>query len=228
MNEPLCVLHVDDESEFADMTSTFLQRESDRITVETAASASEGLERLAAATVDCVVSDFEMPGRDGIEFLTAVREEYPDLPFILFTGRGSEEVASDAISAGANDYLQKGGPDSFALLANRIENVVEQRREKQRRSDLERVRNLVSEVNQTLVRSSSLDALVGRVCDVFTDTYRFALFSDFDPETDDIEPRTWAGEGEEVIDAVRSLDKTAATAADNPLLRAVRDREVTV
>ncbi len=52
--------------------------------------------------------------QDGIEFLEAVREGHRDLPFILYTGKGSEEVASDAISAGVTDYLQKGsGTDQY-------------------------------------------------------------------------------------------------------------------
>lgn len=68
-----------------------------------------------------------MPGQNGIEFLETDREEYPNLPFILYTGKGSEEVASDAISAGATDYLQKGsGTDQYQLLANRTPNAVGQ------------------------------------------------------------------------------------------------------
>jgi PAS domain S-box-containing protein len=66
-----------------------------------------------------------MPGMTGLEFLREVREEYHDLPFILFTGRGSEEVASDAISMGVTDYLQKGGTEQYELLANRITNAVD-------------------------------------------------------------------------------------------------------
>ncbi|MFB6353443.1 MAG: PAS domain S-box protein, partial [Halobacteriales archaeon] len=71
-------------------------------------------------------SDYEMPGRNGIEFLETVRETHPELPFILYTGKGSEEVASDAISAGVTDYIQKeGGTDQYAILANKIANAVE-------------------------------------------------------------------------------------------------------
>jgi PAS domain S-box-containing protein len=124
--EPISVLHVDDEPGFADMAAEFLERADDRIRVETAQSAETGLDRIAAQTLDCVVSDYDMPGQNGIEFLEAVREDHPDLPFILYTGKGSEEVASDAISSGVTDYLQKGsGHSQYEVLANRIRNAVD-------------------------------------------------------------------------------------------------------
>ncbi|WP_142859122.1 PAS domain S-box protein [Salinigranum halophilum] len=120
------VLHVDDDPEFAAMAAAFLERADDRFAVDTATSVSAGLDSLAASDFDCVVSDYEMPEQDGLAFLDAVRAESPDLPFILFTGKGSEEIASEAISAGVTDYLQKGtGTDQYTVLANRIGNVVE-------------------------------------------------------------------------------------------------------
>jgi PAS domain S-box-containing protein len=119
------ILHVDDEPDFADMAGMFLEREDDRFSIDTATSASEGLKQLDEGEYDCIVSDHDMPGKNGIEFLNAVREEYPDLPFILFTGKGSEEIASEAISAGVTDYLQKGADSSkYRVLANRITNAV--------------------------------------------------------------------------------------------------------
>jgi PAS domain S-box-containing protein len=128
VSEPvsISVLHVDDEPGLAEVTAQMLKREDDRFAVETATSASEGLDRLAADDFDCIVSDYQMPEQNGIEFLEYIREEYPDLPFILYTGKGSEEVASDAISAGVTDYLQKdGGTTQYTVLANRIRNAVE-------------------------------------------------------------------------------------------------------
>jgi PAS domain S-box-containing protein len=148
------VLHVDDEPEFADLTATFLEREDDRFEVETATSASEALADFAISTFDCIVSDHDMPSMNGIEFLEAVREEHPDLPFILYTGKGSEEVASDAITAGVTDYLQKGsGTDHYTLLANRIENVVESRRSQQklaeRDRDLRRYKHMINSMYES-------------------------------------------------------------------------------
>ena len=110
-SESTRVLHVDDEPNILDLTATFLEREGENIAVETATSATEGLDRLtegdfeSGVPFDCIVSDYDMPGMNGLEFLEAVREEHPDLPFILFTGEGSEEIASEAITAGVSDYL---------------------------------------------------------------------------------------------------------------------------
>jgi DNA-binding NtrC family response regulator len=114
---------VDDDPDFGGMVSDVLEREDERLEVETATSAADGLEKLADDGFDSVVSDYDMPGWNGIEFLEAVREEYLALPFILFTGTGSEEIASDAITPGVNDSLQKGtGIDQYTFLANRVAN----------------------------------------------------------------------------------------------------------
>ena len=132
-SDTIHILHVDDEPEFADTAATFLEREDDRLAVETVTSASDALPRLAESTVDCVISDYDMPETNGIEFLETIREQYPTLPFILYTGKGSEEVASDAIAAGASDYLQKErGTGQYAVLATRISTLVERAHAQQR------------------------------------------------------------------------------------------------
>ena len=126
------ILHVDDDPGIRDLTETLLARESEdepfEVAVETAGGAGAGLDRLDCVDgeVDCVVSDYDMPRTDGLELLEAVRADHPDLPFILFTGKGSEEIASDAISAGVTDYLQKGGAEQYGVLLNRVRNAVRQ------------------------------------------------------------------------------------------------------
>ncbi len=123
------VLHVDDEPKLADLTATFVERADDRFDVETASGATEALDLIEETTFDCIVSDYQMPTMDGLELLEAVRAEYRDLPFVLFTGKGSEAIASRAISAGVTDYLQKqSGTDQYEILANRIANAVERYR----------------------------------------------------------------------------------------------------
>jgi PAS domain S-box-containing protein len=132
------VLHVDDETDFGDLVADCLEREDDAFEVYTETSVDAALDHLFDDGVDCVVSDYDMPGTDGIEFLGLVREYDENLPFILFTGKGSESVASEAFSAGATDYLQKEtGTDQFTVLANRVRNYVEEyRAQSRRRSEL--------------------------------------------------------------------------------------------
>jgi DNA-binding response OmpR family regulator len=119
------VLVIDDDSSFADMTGTFLKQENDLFSVTSCHSGEAGVSYFKDNVVDCVVCDYEMPSLDGLKVLEEIRED-SDVPFILFTGRGSEEVASKAFSSGATDYLQKDGSSStYELLANRIVKYVE-------------------------------------------------------------------------------------------------------
>lgn len=133
-DDPIRVLHIDDEPDFADMTATFLERTTPSITVVTETQSETGLARLRRdhAEIECLVSDYQMPRMDGLALLEEVRETHPDLPFILFTGRGSEAVASDAIASGVTEYMQKeSGTDQYNVLGNRIENAVNQYRAEQ-------------------------------------------------------------------------------------------------
>jgi PAS domain S-box-containing protein len=135
---PIRILHVEDEPGFAHLTATLLESENERFDVTTATDVADGLECLREAEFDCIVSDYDLPRENGLTFLESVRAEYPDVPFILYTGRGSEEIASEAISAGVTDYIQKeSGSDQYTVLANRISNTVEQF-EAKRRTELSR------------------------------------------------------------------------------------------
>ena len=148
MSRPIRVLHVDDEPDFATTAAAFLEREDGRFDIRTATSADEGLKRLGEDLFDCIVSDYDMPNRNGIEFLQAVRETHPDLPFVLFTGKGGEEIASEAISAGVTEYLQEeSGTSQYTVLANRITNAVEKRRASR---EAERTRRQLTELAQSV------------------------------------------------------------------------------
>jgi CheY-like chemotaxis protein len=120
------VLLVDDDVGFAELASEFLAQEDDAIELETVTDAAAGLERLQQPPpIDCVVSDYRMPRTDGLSFLQDVRRFDPELPFLLFTGRGDEEIAAEAIQAGVTDYVRKkGSAAQFAFLADRIREAV--------------------------------------------------------------------------------------------------------
>ncbi|MEI7857092.1 MAG: PAS domain S-box protein [Methanomicrobiales archaeon] len=122
------LLYVDDEEVLLDLGRTYLEKEGE-FSVVTAESAHKGLAHLATNPVDLIISDYQMPDIDGLAFLKIVREKYPDIPFILFTGRGREEVVIEAINTGADFYLQKGGDPKaqFAELKHKIRIAIERR-----------------------------------------------------------------------------------------------------
>jgi PAS domain S-box-containing protein len=124
-NRLMSVLLVDDDASFVDMSSAFLEREIDNVETTTLTDPEAVLKEVDEDNYDCIVSDFDMPGLDGLELLNKLREDGVDLPFVLFTGKGSEEIASQAITAGVDEYLQKGGPEEYPVLANKVENLVE-------------------------------------------------------------------------------------------------------
>ncbi|WP_050031793.1 PAS domain S-box protein [Halorubrum halophilum] len=142
-SEPVRVLLVADQPAVGDRAASAIEARASRFAVTAAADATEGLGVVDSGEVDCVVSGYDLPGMDGVEFLRAVRDRVDDLPFVLFTARGSEAVASEAVAAGVDEYLPVGGDeghadtedladtddtddtdDPYATLASRVERVV--------------------------------------------------------------------------------------------------------
>ncbi|NHN46903.1 response regulator [Halostella sp. JP-L12] len=130
MTSDIRVLCVDDNERITSLVADHFEHTQPDIEVVAEAAPADALDRLdAGERVDCVVSDYRMPAMDGLEFLDAVRERRADVPFVLFTGEGSESVAAAAIRAGATDYIRKStGTGQYELLANRIRNAVDGRR----------------------------------------------------------------------------------------------------
>jgi PAS domain S-box-containing protein len=122
------VLHVDDDPALLELTAEFLTRTQSAVDVHSVTDVEQALSVLDTEPVGCIVSDYDMPGTTGLEFLDTVREAYPDLPFILYTGKGSEEIASEAINAGVTGYLQKGGAEQHRRLVNRVDHAIREYR----------------------------------------------------------------------------------------------------
>ena len=104
----LRVLHVDDDDCFLKVSKQILELEA-KIKVETATSVYEAFKKLKQFHYDVVVSDYEMPGKNGLQFLEELKKIAKSPPFILFTGKGREEVAAKALNLGAFRYLNKYG-----------------------------------------------------------------------------------------------------------------------
>ncbi len=128
------ILYVDDEPGLLQICRAFLEQDS-QYTVHTITSAPAALVFLMENKVDVVISDYQMPVMDGIAFLKELRSRGDTTPFIIFTGRGREEIVIQAFDAGADSYLQKGGDPvaQFAELAQRIRQAVELRKAEEAR-----------------------------------------------------------------------------------------------
>ncbi|ESS09667.1 MAG: response regulator containing CheY-like receiver, AAA-type ATPase, and DNA-binding domain protein [uncultured archaeon A07HN63] len=123
------ILHVDDDPGLVDLASECLPREDESFTVKTETDPTAVPGRLEDERVDCIVSDYEMPEIDGLELVERVQSVDASIPFILFTGRGSEAVAAEALDSSVDAYIQKESSLSiYAVLANRIRSLVDKAR----------------------------------------------------------------------------------------------------
>ena len=125
----ISVLYVDDEPALLEIAKIYLEAGGE-FTVDTLVSASEALNHLEFRKYDVIISDYQMPDMDGIAFVHALRQRGNTTPFIIFTGKGREEVVIQALNEGVDFYLQKGGePKSqFAELQHNLRLAVERRR----------------------------------------------------------------------------------------------------
>ncbi|MDR7667101.1 response regulator [Methanosarcina sp. Z-7115] len=119
------VLLVDDDPLFLELSKAFLEVFHDIIS-DTVDSAREALLKLEEDSYDVVVSDYDMPFMDGITLLRTIRDKRIDIPFILFTGVGKEEIMDKAMENGANSFIQKiGDPKAqYSELSKRIWQIV--------------------------------------------------------------------------------------------------------
>jgi len=159
-------LIVDDEKAVLDQTKEFIGKLDREIEVHTAISAAKALEMVEKHDFDVIVSDYQMPDTDGLEFLRTLREERDDeIPFIMLTGKGKEEVAMKALNLGANRYLQKVGEPKpwYDILAQAIEQEVQQyQAEKRILESEERYRKLFESAQNGIFL---IDAKTGKIED---------------------------------------------------------------
>lgn len=126
---PIRILYVDDDADFLEISKQIIKTSSD-FEVDYALSVDEAFEKLKNQTFDVVLSDYKMLPKDGLQFLRELRLQKNDIAFILFTGKGREDVAITALNLGADGYYDKhGSPETvFGELLHGIKNVTDERR----------------------------------------------------------------------------------------------------
>jgi PAS domain S-box-containing protein len=201
----ISVLCVDDESALLDICKLYLEKTTE-FSVTTESSASRALGVLQSNRIDAIVSDYQMPDIDGIEFLKQVRATDRHIPFIMFTGKGREEIAVEAFENGADFYLQKGGAPQpqFAELIHKIRVAVEHRRADMQVATLNRLYTVLSATNKAIVHIHDKAALLGEICRIVVDTGGFTMaWAGFlNHENNRIDPVAASGRIDDYLEAI--------------------------
>jgi PAS domain S-box-containing protein len=152
-NDSLRILHVDDDIGFLEVSKQILEME-DKFEIDNTTSTEEAFQKLGKQSYDAIVSDYEMPSKNGLQFLKELREQGSTIPFAIFTGKSREEVAIKALNLGADGYFTKtGDPETvYAELAHGLRKSVEIRRAK--------AKACIEEARLKAILSSSPDAII--------------------------------------------------------------------
>ena len=160
------ILYVDDDPSLLELTREFLETRNENFSVDTVQRPQEALSIVESGGYDAVVSDYQMPGMDGLELLDAVRNDLGSaIPFVVFTGKGREDVAMEALNLGADRYLQKGGDPSsqYGMLARCIEQEVGHYRTQQRLQEREENLRITLESIGEAVVATDADGTITRL-----------------------------------------------------------------
>jgi DNA-binding NtrC family response regulator len=158
----LSVLIVDDDQALLEALPEAMRLRMGGVTVETADSAAAALDRIAERDYDAIVTDIRMPGMDGLKLLDEIRTRKPDVPTLIITGHGDNDLVVHALRGGARDFIQKPiDRDYFvAALYRAIREHVAARQIKERHEAMESWADELERVVEKLERD--LQAQPGR------------------------------------------------------------------
>jgi PAS domain S-box-containing protein len=188
VGDRISILHIDDDVGSLTVSKEILESIGGFM-IDTTTAVDSAEEKLKVANYDAIVCDYQMPVKNGLEFLTELRGRKNNVPFILFTGRGREEVAIKALNLGADGYVNRqGDPETvYGELSHLVKSAVARKRAEEKVKE--------SEEKYQTTFESSLDALILVGRNGFFDCNRAALklfkcksISDFKKK----HPKDWA------------------------------------
>ena len=159
------ILLIEDNPDTARLMVRALEAAAQSFEVASVFSARDGLGHLAAQPVDCVLLDYRLPDADGLGCLRKIRDQHPDVPVVVVTGAGSEEVAVEAMKLGATDYVVKHG--KYLVTVPVVVREALGRRELERtaaryRSALRSTRREVTRLQHELRERYRMDGIIGQ------------------------------------------------------------------
>ena len=171
----ISVLLVEDEPEVLELTRLFLERDTE-LTVDACLSVKEALKKLNHKIYNVIVSDYYMPEINGIQLLKTLKFQGIDTPLIIFTGKGGEEIAIEALNSGAAFYLQKSENPRFQFA--KLRRMIYEAALKQRTEEVYRENNIC-----VVVPAFNEEKLIGPTLETIPD-YIFRIYAVDDSSTD--------------------------------------------
>jgi diguanylate cyclase (GGDEF)-like protein len=234
METPLRILLLEDVPNDAELERLTLK--SARIACETrcVATRADFLDQLDTFDPDLVLSDFTLPGFDGLSALELARDRQPDLPFIFVSGTIGEERAVEALKRGATDYVVKTNLARLPAVVVRAMREADERRhharEAARHARLARLRAMQSSVASAIVRIRDPHALFQAICTHAVEHGGFALAWVGRPEreTGVIEPVVWSGRDEVCLDELATRSESGQQDAGEEYTAFLRGEAVVI
>src|SRR6266850_3056946 len=198
---PLRVLLIEDSESDAELAMWRLKEAGYVCTFRCAVNEIEMRAALRAELPDLILSDFSLPGFDGMSALAIARAEAPAVPFIFLSGTIGEERAIEALKCGAIDYVLKSNPKRLVPAVERALQEAELRRTSQlaerQVARLTGVLQMLSGINSALLRIQNRDELLNETCRLAhrVGGYAISMVALINPATRMARPIGWAGHG---------------------------------
>src|SRR6267143_6030708 len=196
---PLRVLLIEDSQSDAELAMWRLKQAGYVCTFRCVVNEIEMRAALSAELPDLILSDFSLPGFDGMSALAVARAAAPGVPFIFLSGTIGEERAIEALKCGAIDYVLKSNPKRLVPAVARALQEAELRRTsqlaEQQVARLTGVLQMLSGINTALVRIQNRDEVMAEACRLAYGIggYALAMVALINPTTRMARPVGWAG-----------------------------------